>query len=141
MANLLMHCLNGPAKLFFFCNVRPGLTYEHIREIMLAENNSDARQLQVQGHLRKLASRNIMNEEVIFNVGKCVSTFVAKLEELVSECHPESQTNRHKILFLSNANSNFSEWSLGPMENINAHRYTFSRFVTALYEFIQAKQK
>lgn len=37
MTTFFMHCLHGPAKLCFLRNVKPGLTYEQIRIMMLEE--------------------------------------------------------------------------------------------------------
>lgn len=141
MANLFMTALDGPARLFFLRNVRMGDTYECIKAMMLQEYNSDARQLQVEGHLQQIRLRNIMTDEGITDMKKGLNFLVNKIEELSPQCHPEFQTERHKINYLCNAVAEFSEWSLGPMENINSQRYTFNRFVTALFESIQAKEK
>lgn len=139
--NFFVYALGGPAKLFFLRTAKLGDTYERIREFMLAEYNSDARQLQVEGQLQQLRLRHLMAEENIADVSKGLSALVVKIEELTPQCHPEFQTDRHKIRYLADAVAEFSEWSLGPIENINSLQYTFTRFVTALHESIQAKAR
>lgn len=75
--------------------------------MMLTEYHSDARQLLVQGHLQELHLRNVVNGEDISNVGQDLSTSVTKIEELVLQFHLEIQTDRQKILYLSDSIAEF----------------------------------
>lgn len=141
MAELFVHTLDGPAQLFYLREIKASDSYPTIKQKMLDEYHSDARQLQVEGNLSQLRLRKLMQEESITDVSKGLSTLVVKIEELVPQWHLEFQTDRHKIRYLCDAVAEFSEWSLGPMENINAQRYSFNRLVTAMHESIQAKAK
>lgn len=141
MADLFIHTLDGSARLFFINNVKMGDSYGNIRSMMMSEYNSDARQVQVEGHLQQLRLRDLMAEESIIDERKGLTALVNKIEELVPQCHPDFQSDRHKMRYLSDAVAEFSEWSLGPIENINSQKFTFNRFVTALHESMQAKLK
>lgn len=141
MADLFIHVLDGSARLFFIHNAKNGDSYGTIKTMMLTEYNSDARQLQVEGHLQQLRLRDVMAEESITDVRKGLTNLVNKIEELSPQCHPEFQTDRHKMNYLSDAVAEFSDWSLGPIENIHSQKFSFNRFVTALHESIQAKLK
>lgn len=101
----------------------------------------EARQFQVQCHFQQLRLHNAMTEEGIGDVGRELSSVMIKIEKLIPQCHQVFQTNRQEILYLCDAVAEFSEWSLEPIENINAQSYTFNQFVTALHQSIQTKAK
>lgn len=89
----------------------------------------------------QLCLRNVIIEENNTDFSKGLTDLVTRLEELALQFHQDFQTDRHKIRFLSDTVAEYSELSLGPIENITSQQFTFSRFVTALYDSIQAKEK
>lgn len=89
---------------------------------MLADYHSDALQIQVEGHFQQMRSRNIIVEEYITYVQKGLAAVVNKIEELTKKFHGYFQTELNKIYYLSDYVAEFSEWSLGPIENIHSQK-------------------
>lgn len=141
MTALFILVLDESDRILFIQKAKPRMSYANIRKILLSKYRSDTRQIQVEGHLQQLHVRNIMHEDDNTDVRKGLTVVVNNIEDLIPQCYPEFQTDRHKINYLTDAVAEFSDWLLGPIENIHSHKYTFNRFVTALHESIQTKLK
>ncbi len=63
MATYFSVCLSDPAREFVLVNVKPGMTFEEIEELIVSEYNSTSRQLQVRRKLESLRIPSIIAEE------------------------------------------------------------------------------
>lgn len=54
---------------------------------------------------------------------------------------PEFETDRDKMNYLTEPVGELWYWSPSPIENVHSQKLSFNRFVTALHESIQAREK
>ena len=51
MSDVFLHIFDGAARNFYFTNRDDAMSYEHKRDMMLMQYNSDVRQMQIKGIL------------------------------------------------------------------------------------------
>lgn len=137
MVDYFIHALGGPAKIFYINKSSSQMCFEDVEKLMKDEYNSDARQIQVKGQLDTLKLQKYMEENSIKDVSTGLTKIVELIENLVPQCQPDFRTESHKIHYLKQAVSEFSDWSLAPIQAITTHKYNFTAFKTALHEAYQ----
>ncbi len=88
MAKNFSSCLSDPARSFFLSNVKHEMTFSEIEEFMIAEYNSNSRQIQVRKKLEAPDISSIMAEKGISFKHHALTDAINKIDILVSQCFP-----------------------------------------------------
>ena len=75
-----VNILDGPARNFFFNNAQDDILFEQMTEMMVAEFNSNARQIQVYGILSTLRISSMMAEHELTSSTEGLTTVVSTIE-------------------------------------------------------------
>ena len=124
MADFFMNTLAEPALSFFQDNVRKGMSYFDIRELMLRQFNNPSRQSQMKRELDMLRMSKIMREGNIQDPLKGLDKVIRRIGELTVQVHEDFRTDRHKIGYLTNSVAEFP-WAMTPIQNIEDMEYSF----------------
>ena len=138
MANFFMNTLDDPALSFFQDNVRDGMSYEGIKQMMLRQYNNPSRQSQMKRELDMLRMRKVMQDEEILDPLKGLDRVMRRISELSVQVHSDFRTDRHLIGYMSNAVAEFP-FALTPIQNIDAMGYSFQTFCSALQSAIRTQ--
>jgi len=103
MANNFALALEDPAKDFFLSTVQPGMSFEDISELMLAEYNSNSRQIQVRRMLDTMRIDTFMAEKGITSEQAALTDMISTIDSMVPQCPPAFRADANKISFLRQA--------------------------------------
>lgn len=109
--------------------ITPGLTYEAIEALMIAENDSDSRQLQIQFN-------TFVATKECKTVPKGLDEIVEYIQILVPQCPPDFRdpevSSKHflRLAILGQPRADYT------IRHLTAHKYIFMQFRTALQESI-----
>ena len=139
-ADYFVNILDGPARTIFFNNAQDDMSFEQMAEMMVAEFNSNARQIQVYGILSTLRISSMMAEHELTSFTEGLTKVVSTIEEMAPQCPPHFRSEPHKIGYLRKAVLGHT-WSKTPICNIVTAQYSFNAFITALREHMQLEEE
>ena len=139
-ADCFVNILDGPARTFFFNKAQDDMSFEQMAEMMVAEFNSNARQIQVYGILSTLTISSMMAEHELTSFTEGLTKVVSTIEEMAPQCLPHFRSEPHKIGYFCKAVLVHTS-SKTPKSNIVAAQYSFNGLITAIREHMLLEEE
>jgi len=140
MANNFALALEDPAKDFFLSTVQPGMSFEDISKLMLAEYNSNSRQIQVRRMLDTMRIDTYMAEKELTSEQAALTDMITTIDSMVPQCPPAFRSDANKISFLRQAIIK-QPWATHAVTKVDAGDVTWRQFTTDLHAALSLRRE
>jgi len=140
MADNFGLALEDPAKDFFLSTVQPGMSFEDISAFMIAEYNSNSRQIQVRRMLDTMRIDTFMAEKGITSEQAALTDMISTIDSMVPQCPPAFRSDANKISFLRQALIK-QPWATHAITKVDAGDVTWRQFTTDLHAALSLRRE
>lgn len=119
---------------------QPGMSYEDISKFLLAQYNSNSRQIQVRRMLDTMRINTFMSEKGITSEQEALTTMISSIDFMVPQCPPAFRANANKIRFLRQAIIRQS-WATHAVTKVDAGGVSWRQFTTDLHASLSLRRE
>jgi len=132
--------LKDRAKTFFISTVQPGMSFEDISKFMLAEYNSNSRQIQIRRMLDTMRIGTFKTEKGLTSDEEALREMISTIDSMVPQCPPAFRQDENKISFLRQAIIKES-WATNAVTKVDAGNVSWSQFTTDLHAALSLRRE